>query len=94
MAKATYTQVVQSLILAQGFNELPSNILDLDINRFNKEVSIIKAAYRTTLDDYFSGNKQTFDKAGEAWHNLGLVIDAELTINQMHRSEINSCGDW
>lgn len=92
MAKRSYTEILQSLLVAQGLNGVSNLelVLQLDVNQFNKEVKIIKEAYRKTIRDYINGDKKLFDKAVEAWHNLGVIIDIELTINDMVNKEINA----
>ncbi|QPB12157.1 hypothetical protein [Providencia phage PSTCR5] len=84
MAKQSFNQVLCTLVASQGItaNEALTERIDhkIDLTRLKKEAKIIRNAYKATLDQYFNGDKKLFDKASEAWHNLGIVIQVVETI--------------
>lgn len=84
MAKQTFNQILVDLVAPLGITEreaLTEKIAHkIDLTQLLKEATIIKDAYRATLDDYFKGNKKSFDTAQEAWHNLGMVMFVTTTL--------------
>lgn len=84
MAKQSFNQVLCTLVASQGItaNEALTERIDhkIDLTRLKKEANIIRNAYKATLDQYFNGDKKLFDKANEAWHNLGVVIQVIETL--------------
>lgn len=84
MAKQSFNQVLCDLVASQGIteNEALTSRIDhkIDLTRLKKEASIVRKAYRETLDSYFNGDKKLLDKAREAWHNLGVVIQVVETL--------------
>lgn len=94
MAKKSFVEVVNDLLapfgIAPNTEYSKENMQKIDLTQLRKEAKIIREAYKVTLDAYFNGDKKLFDKASEAWHNLGLVIQVvetlESTVTNASRS--------
>lgn len=93
MAKQTFNQVLCDLVASQGItaNEALTEQIShkIDLTRLKKDATMIRNAYRATLDEYFNGNKEMFDKASAAWHNLGMVIQVFEVIESQQQINLS-----
>lgn len=94
MAKKSFVEVLNDLLVPFGIapdtQYSKENMNKIDLTQLRKEAKIIRDAYKVTLDAYFNGDKKLFDKANEAWHNLGMVLQVvdsvELLVIQANES--------